>query len=719
MDAAKSQLYDGSFKRLASMQGGDPAFFVLAVHSFIEGVLKSSLSLDDPTDEKFTSFLQEFRQRLIGSAQGFIQGLDVLNLIKQQHLLTNDVRHRFASATVEDARAATQHLRRFCQLARIPEGEGLATLIDYLKAWDDRRSYAELVKDVNDLGYRYQIEKKSAKEMAERVSELETAQVEMTRLKEQIRAKDQTLVELEVAKERKDVRVDELRAERAALVQELKQTKAKATAFDDAQAYIDTLSRMTVLTRTRADYERSIIRLTAEQKRVLEQIRLDADFLVKGAAGTGKTLVLLKAIEKAKGGGLDKGLGLDELSGSIALLTYTRTLVKYDLYLASLLSLDEGDRISTADSFLQDRLREIEPKATIVWKDAVLELAAKVPFPPIDPKELASEAEIFVWGNLITREEYIDKCIDRKGMKRPLARAQRGEVWKAVESLERIMRDSGRWSRNLAAREVAKAATAGDPRVIKVDYVFIDEAQDLPPSVLAALRGCARRCAVLAGDADQSIFQPFLSFKRAGIDIAGRTRVLKTNFRNTVPIHEFAERFRSRCPGLDTDNQPEAFRDGPAPEVFLATDQAAILDLVVKRVDLFIRRLGYDPENICVIGPTNDDLAVVSAALSAKGYANSSIKDEGFSFAERGAVRLCTIHSAKGLDFPVVFVYLPKLLIGDSTWDPESIDRQVRNLLYVSITRAMDHCNIFTREATNSVAVKDLISASKVDAKAE
>ncbi|GAB1456904.1 hypothetical protein MASR2M48_22120 [Spirochaetota bacterium] len=103
------------------------------------------------------------------------------------------------------------------------------------------------------------------------------------------------------------------------------------------------MRRMTAFTRTRADYERAVVRLTAEQKGILTQIRLDRDFLVKGSAGTGKTLVLLKAVEKAKGIGTgavsgQDTLGMDELGGSVALLTYTTTMVKYDAFLSSLMS---------------------------------------------------------------------------------------------------------------------------------------------------------------------------------------------------------------------------------------------------------------------------------------------------------------------------------------------------------------------------------------------
>jgi superfamily I DNA/RNA helicase len=54
---------------------------------------------------------------------------------------------------------------------------------------------------------------------------------------------------------------------------------------------------MTAYTRTRADYERMIIHLTPEQTKVLSQIKLDSDFLVKGAEGA----VRISTLHSARG----------------------------------------------------------------------------------------------------------------------------------------------------------------------------------------------------------------------------------------------------------------------------------------------------------------------------------------------------------------------------------------------------------------------------------
>lgn len=714
---------DAAFARLRSLQGSDPGFYVLAVHSFIEQAIRSRLCQEE-SDVNFKTLIQEFHDHLLDAYQGrYIAGLNSLQQIKNQHFITNGVRHRFQAASPEDARAATQHLSRFCELAGIPPSSALSALLDDLKAWDDRRSRVDLVKELNELGYRYHVERRNGREAMERLAALQRIEAEAEHLKEALRAKERELARLEERREAKDAKVDELRRrlyeEKAALSSELKAARAKAGELDDARRYIELLTRLTVLTRTRADYERSVIRLSAEQRQVLGQIRLDKDFLVKGAAGTGKTLVLLKAIEKAKGRGLGQAgaqdeLGLRELQGSVALLTYTATLVKYDRYLSSIMIkgwLDEGDRIVTVDSFMLERLKALEPDAGIDMDGSLLlELAALYAPSWMEPKALAAEAEGFLWANGATAAEYLDGMMERRGMRSALQKPERLAAWTAAECMSLEMESRARYSRNYAALKLSRALDSGEAAPC-VDYVFLDEAQDLSASVLRAVRLCARRCLVLAGDADQSIYQPGFSFSRAGLDIVGRTRVLRTNFRNTVSLHELAERYRRGGAGGDEESQPLAFRDGPAPELFQGPDRQALADALAARIRLFTGPLGYEPDNLCVLAPRKDDLAFLRERLAADGITLADIRALDFDFSASGSVRATTLHSAKGLDFPVVFLFLSRPPYFGEAYDEAATERLARNLIYVALTRAMDHLDVFTLDSPQSPAVRELVAA--------
>ncbi|MBP7096319.1 MAG: AAA family ATPase [Spirochaetia bacterium] len=709
--ATSPSVVDRNLERLETLQGTDEGVFVLAVHAFVEGWIRDRFGYDSP-DDGFKDLVQRFIDYCKRKFAGYVPGLDSMNALGHAHYDTNQVRHRFARLDRPYAEQATRHLEAFCKLANLGAPERIASIRRYLAAWDERRPLGALAEENRAIK---ELQAKQAGErakLAAQVAELSQVMAAEDALRKQLAEKDARIAALaETADARKD-KADALRRERTAAMDELRETKRRAERLEAAQQYIEVMRRMSSFTRTRADYERSIVRLTAEQRKVLENIRLDADFLVKGAAGTGKTLVLLKAIEKAKSGGQNDVLGFEELKGSVALLTYTRTLVKYDRYLAGLV--DEsvrGEAISTADAFLVERLRELDPGISVDFKLAE-SLASRFPAAGLSTKDLAAEVESFIWANDVSRDEYVTGGLERRGMKRPLMKEQRAEVWAVAESMLAEMERTGVHTRCAAALRLARElGSGGGGAVTRTDFIFVDEAQDLPAAVLKALKACSLKCMVLAGDSDQSIYQPGFSFKRAGLDISGRTRILRTNFRNTVPLHALAERYRKSSAGIDDENQPDAFRDGPEPELFMARDPEGMLAILENRVALFLNALGYAPENLCVIVPGDDELKAVAARLSAQGLGAADIRDTAFDFASADAVRLTTMHSAKGLDFPVVLVYLPSFHAVSGSLDAAAAERLGRNLIYVALTRAMDHLDVLVREGTTNPPVVDLVAA--------
>jgi hypothetical protein len=630
-----------------------------------------------------------------------------------------------------NAEAATQHLDVFCRLAGISAPERLEAIRSYIAAWDARKPLGALVEENAFIRSLVKKESEEKQSLADQVAELSLRAAAVDNLEASLRVAEMKLAEALATSGARNEKIDALRGEKARALFELKEARGKLDQLADARDYVDALLRMTVFTRTRSDYERAVVRLTAEQKAVLSQINLDHDFLVKGSAGTGKTLVLLKAVEKAKGLGTGKALmqdtlELDEVKGTVALLTYTTTMVKYDAFLAALMSsgrMAAADRISTVDSFLLERLKALDPHAAIDWTGRpLLELAARYPVEGLEPRELAAEVENFIWANDVGMEEYVTRLMDRKGMRKALPKAARYAAWVAAESMTLELEASGSYTRNYAALKLVHAAAGDVPAGTggsaassaiepAVDYVFIDEAQDLPAVVLRALKQAARRCVLLAGDADQSIYQPGFSFKRTGMDTGGRTRILRSNFRNTVQIHELAERYRSIDSCHDHENAPEAFRDGPVPELFRAPDRKALLEALMQRLRLFIDTLGYEAQNIGILVPANDDIDFIRERLQPLGIPLANIREPDFAFDSTGQVRICTLHSAKGLDFPVVLLFLDRPPFFGSGYDEEAVDRMSANLVYVALTRAMDHLNVFALDKSDCHAVENLVRA--------
>ncbi len=226
---------------------------------------------------------------------------------------------------------------------------------------------------------------------------------------------------------------------------------------------------------------------------------------------------------------------------------------------------------------------------------------------------------------------------------------------------------------------------------------------------LKALKLLASRGLIMAGDTGQSIYGVGSPYRRAGVDISGRTRILHTSFRNTGQIQELAQCYR-RLGGMEDDEGPAvtAFRVGPVPELYTAGDREELAGLLVRKAYLFIEKLGYDPENVTVLAPGKADLELLGGMLQRAGYAWANIRDDAFTFKEQKTVRLSTLHSSKGLDFAVVLLFLPGLPPRGEYSDEEA-ERLQRNLIYVAMTRAMDNLNVFTLEVPREKAVQDVV----------
>ena len=131
---------------------------------------------------------------------------------------------------------------------------------------------------------------------------------------------------------------------------------------------------------------------------------------------------------------------------------------------------------------------------------------------------------------------------------------------------------------------------------------------------------------------------------------------------------------------------------------------------------LFLKSLDYSPENIAVIVPMNDDVKFVINGLHEAGIEAVNIHPHAFDFASENTVRVSTLHSAKGLDFPVVFLFLPRRPWCGNGYGEDAVERMTRSLIYVGVTRAMEHLNVFTLEEPESAAITDLVAAFSLGA---
>ncbi len=276
----------------------------------------------------------------------------------------------------------------------------------------------------------------------------------------------------------------------------------------------------------------------------------------------------------------------------------------------------------------------------------------------------------------------------------------------------------------LVARAALQAIRSG--RGQRYHGVFLDEAQDFGTTALqfvVSLLEAGSDDLVIVADAAQNIFRRKFSWKQAGIQAQGRTRILKTNYRNTKEILEFAFRFLTGgtlraedVPEMEDESaviSPEsAQRSGPSPELRLTRDPRENVRATVETVKAWLAK-GARPRGVAVLYASSNGPAAAAGlhealrAAAIQVFWATNPGDKGAKMRLASAtepVVLCTIHSAKGLEFPRVAL----CEIGRDGDDAES----ARKLAYVGMTRATEELFVATEE-THPLAA-DLRSAAAV-----
>jgi hypothetical protein len=255
------------------------------------------------------------------------------------------------------------------------------------------------------------------------------------------------------------------------------------------------------------------------------------------------------------------------------------------------------------------------------------------------------------------------------------------------------------YAQRLAASvsEVVKAVDQGHIPMEQYDAVLIDEAHDFEPQWLALAAKMVNprtKALMVVYDDIQAIYQgrerPV--WKQLGIEATGRTTVLKINYRNTAQIVAFARRFASDvigAPGTTADDEhpvllPEdAGRQGLAPDVRQCVSIEAEAHCVAEWF-LGRKKAGYEwPQMACLYPEHWIGERVAQVLTKHEVPIDMARNNKNRVSTKRVAVRLLSMHTAKGLEFPCVAIAGLGLLGRHG----EAVEECVR-LTYVGVTRA-------------------------------
>jgi hypothetical protein len=263
--------------------------------------------------------------------------------------------------------------------------------------------------------------------------------------------------------------------------------------------------------------------------------------------------------------------------------------------------------------------------------------------------------------------------------------------------------------------------TADGPPMPQFRAVLVDEAQDFGAESLRFAVSLAEthndeQDVLVVADSAQDIYGQGFTWKDAGINARGRTRILRINYRNTREILAFAHDFLTADELLQVEASPapddaitlvqaeSAERSGPSPTVLAVNDTAAEIAAVIEQVKTALRPdsparqiavLYHDGKSDQRGQRLRDALVQVVPELLWSGDApvrgQPDPKDRVGS--TDSPVVLSTIHSAKGLEFPTVITCG---LGGRPSLDASST-AQARRTLYVGFTRATDELTVIVQ----------------------
>ncbi len=685
--------------RLQKLAAADDGFFVLALHSRAEALMKERLGIENQFID-FGELVRRFLTKWIEA--GNVVNREPFYQLKDEHFISNAVRHEFKKLSSQEAMASAKIFYSFLQELKLEHEVEFRAIPQLFRSWDDHAWTFVPVSQFKNLKEENTELKSKNKDIFAKYTQLKDKEDKQTLLNIDVQRQQLIIADLEKRLKHKDSKYDEKRTELAKanfelqrLLKDKNETAESMQELAGLRQYLNNVKRMALYSQTRRAHERQLMRLTPEQEALATQLPLDRDTLIRGSAGTGKSLVLIRLLGRILTPPRDS-LDFGQAPAKVILLTYTKSLTKYNLYISKLFDTAiTPETIVTVDSYLLSLVK----KAGLIpyssgWQyawDSDTELKAQLKATPLDltPAELKKELDDLIWGWGLTLDEYLD--FERKGFKKPLGRKERLAVWSLNEELIKTMSQKKLFSPAYLLLQLKSQLSKLEAE--QVDYLLLDEAQDLSPVKLEILHSIAKKGFIAAGDSDQSLYQSLSPFARAGIDIrGGKTRVLHTNFRNTEPIHRFAETLRARKVAYDQTSAPQAFRDGPSPEVTMAENGEALKPLFLQKLKVYLEEFEYEPETILVLHP--DEKSGLNQLLEDEGIQYKNLADEDFDFAQSKGVRLTKFPSAKGLDFPVVLVYWHHVFSATGLGE-DAKEVYLRNLLYVASTRAMEHLDIF------------------------
>ncbi len=297
-----------------------------------------------------------------------------------------------------------------------------------------------------------------------------------------------------------------------------------------------------------------------------------------------------------------------------------------------------------------------------------------------------------------TWEDY--KRASRAGRGVRMSRAQRRDVWPVFEEYRHQLEKHGFREPEDALRDATALLAQGKVRVA-LRAIVVDEAQDMSTNAFALLRAVIPEerpnDLFIVGDGHQRIYRKRVILSRAGVNVRGRGRRLRVNYRTTEEIRRYAvallegKEFDDLDAGTDSTRGYRSLMHGEVPELRVHETFADEVEAIAAWL------VGTECSKVCLVARTRQLADRYAEALEERGIVTRKVRRSAPDDLSKPGLRVATMHRVKGLEYDrMVIAGMNEDLMPLKARIARSGDAAVRReaelmeraLLYVVLTRA-------------------------------
>ncbi len=448
--------------------------------------------------------------------------------------------------------------------------------------------------------------------------------------------------------------------------------------------------------------------LHPSQRRIVEN-QWNGPVRVLGGAGTGKTVVAMhRAIWLVRN-------TLDD-DKKVLFLTYNTNLaadIKSNL--AKISSATELERIEVIniDAWVSRYLKSRRYSSRVVMEGELEDLWDEIIDASASPpgKSLPNSFYTEEWSRIIlpkridSRDAYLR--VSRAGRGVGLSRPQRAAIWDVFDEMRGAMQQKG-WRTYQDAAHDACDLLADGSKPQSYQHVVVDETQDMGQEALTLIRALVpedKNDLFLVGDGHQRIYRRNAVMGQSGINIRGRGRKLKINYRTTEQIKRFAvsilegKEIDDMDEGIDSTLSYKSLTSGVEPVLRGFDSEKSEIHWIADQVKELCPGGAEEYSKCCVVLRTKALRDKYARGLKSLGLDAVTLEQRADNQSISG-VRFATMHRVKGLEFRHVFLAgmssrtVPNNMAVKDSEDPvERRDNETREraLVHVASTRAVEH----------------------------